>query len=300
MFSALHWDYLHRAGLVSPYPAALGVVTGAGSVDDQLRCELLDAGVIVESPGGGIALESSRRPVLEAFSAPSVRLFGTTLFYRDALRGSRGAEEVPGALRELAEVTSMVVPQSKFLVTVTDEVVACAVQFRGSVSLTGVDCRHADSVIQAARVLWEALAPGEPHKSLQDMTLPMPALAAVAKVRLDSGDDEQLSKGLASAAMVLAEAGVGADRAKELSELLSQPPLAAAQVCVSVWDDHRTASSKDAAIGLMQFEQGAVLSVPSWRLDGSCHVAYMQATAGRWETEIAEFVTHYRHRTKIA
>jgi hypothetical protein len=299
MFSALHWDYLHRVGLVSPYPAVLGVAAGAGSVDEQLRCELLDAGVVIESPDG-IVLEPSRRAVLEAFAAPSVRLFGTTLFYRDAVRQSRDAEEVPAALRELAEVTSMVVPQSKFLVAVTDEVVASAVQFRGSVSLTGVDCRHADSVTQAARVLWEALAPGEPHTSLQDMTLPMPALAAVGKVRLDCGDDEQLRKGLASAAAILAEAGVGADRAKELAELLSQPPLAVAQVCVSVWDDHRTVSSTDAAIGLMQFEQGAVLSVPSWRLDGSCHVTYMQATAGRWEKEIAEFVAHYRYCAKIA
>jgi hypothetical protein len=299
MFSALHWDYLYRAGLVAPYPAVLGVVGGAGSVDEQLRCELLDAGVVIESPDG-IVLESSRRPVLEAFAAPSVRLFGTTLFYRDAVRGRRVGEDVPAALRELAVVTSMVVPQSKFLVAVTDEVVASAVQFRGSVSLTGVDCCHADSVIQAARVLWEALGPGGPHKSLQEMTLPMPVMAAVGKVRLDCGDGEQLSKGLASAAVILAEAGVGADRAKELAELLSQPPLVAAQVCVSVWDDHRTASSTDAAIGLMQFEQGAVISVPCWRLDGSCHVTYMPATAGRWEKEIAEFVTHYRHCAKTA
>ncbi|MEE3755331.1 ESX secretion-associated protein EspG [Mycobacterium intracellulare] len=299
MFSALHWDYLHRAGLVVPYPAALGVVAGAGSVDHQLRCELLHDGVVVES-GDRLVLESSRRPVFEAFAAPPVTLFGTTLLYRDAVHRPRRVEDVPEALRELAELTAVVVPQSKFLVAVTDAVVAAAVQFRGSVSLTGVDSRHADSLIQAARLLWEALAPGEPHESLQDVTLPMPALDAVSKVRLGLHKGEDREQGLELASTVLAEAGVGADRVKGVTDLLGEPPLAAAQVCVSVWDDHRRVASTDAAIGLAQFGAGAVLSVPSWRLDGSCHVTYMPATAARWEKEVVEFVAQYRYRAKSA
>lgn len=299
MFSALHWDYLHRAGLVVPYPAALGMATGASGLDYQLRRELLDEGVVVES-GDRLVLEPSRQPVFDAFAAPPVTLFGTTLLYRDAVHRPRRVEDVPEALRELAEVTAVDIPQAKFLVAVTEQVVAAAVQFRGAVSLSGVDSRQADPVIQAARVLWEALAPGAPHDSLQEVTLPMPALDALSKVRLGSYEGEELEQGLESASALLAQAGVGADRASEVTALLGKAPLAAAQVCVSVWDDHRRVASTDAAIGLTQFEAGAVLSVPSWRLDGSCHVTYMPATAARWEKEVVEFVAQYRHRAKSA
>lgn len=298
MFSALHWDFLHRAGLVAAFPSVLGVAAGVGRDDEQLRRDLLDAGVIVES-AGGIALEASRRPVLEAFTAPAVKLFGTTLLYRDAVRRTVDPE-VPEQWRELADATALMVPQSKFLVAVTNEVVASAVQLGGSVDLSGVDCRHADPVVQGARLLWEALAPGAPHETLPEVTVPMQAVAATAKARVDVSDPELAQQASASASASFAAAGVGADRARVLVDLLGQAPLAAAQVCVSVWDDHRTAVSTDAAIGLMQFELGGVLSVPSWRLDGSCHVTHMPATAARWEKEIVEFVARYRDRAKIA
>lgn len=299
MFSALHWDYLHRVGLVAPYPAALGVAAGIGGHDDQLRSELLSAGVMVET-ADGLVLEESKRPVLEAFTAPTVKLFGTTLLYRDSVPRPGVGDDVPEGLRALAEATAVVVPQSKFLVAVSDVVVAAAVQYCGLVSLTGVDCGHADPVVQAARLLWEALAPGDAHTELEEVTVPMPALAAVAPIRVDTTDDECAQPGLERASAVLAEAGVGKERASELVALLREPPLAAAQVCVSVWANHHEERSTDAALALMQFKQGSVLSVPSWRLDGSCHVTYMPATAGRWEKEVAEFIARYEHRARIA
>ncbi len=299
MFSALHWDYLHRVGLVAPFPAVLGVATGVAGHDEQLRGELLSAGIVVET-ADGLVLDASKRPVLEAFTAPPVTLFGTTLLYRDSVARPGAGDEVPEELRELAEATAVVVPQSKFLVAVSDVVAAAAVQFRGALSLTGVDCGHADPVVQAARLLWEVLAPGDPHTELVEVTVPMPVLAAVAPVRVDAADDERARPGLDGAAAVLAEAGVGADRAAELVGLLGQAPLAAAQVCVSVWANHHLEQSRDAALGLLQFKQGAVLSVPSWRLDGSCHVTFMPATAGRWEKAVAEFVARYEQRARIA
>ena len=299
MFSALHWDYLHRLGLVAPYPAVLGVAAGVDRHDEQLRGELLSAGVVVET-GDGLMLDASKRPVLEAFTAPPVTLFGTTLLYRDSVARPGTADEVSAELRALAEATAVVVPQSKFLVAVSDVVAAAAVQYRGLLSLTGVDCGHADPIVQAARLLWEVLAPGDPHTELLEITVPMPAVAAVASVRVDSTGGERAQPGLESASAVLAEAGVGVDRATELVGLLGQAPLAAAQVCVSVWANHHLEQSHDAALGLLQFERGAVLSVPSWRLDGSCHVTYVPATAGRWEKEVAGFVARYEQRARIA
>lgn len=295
MFTAVHWDYLHRVGLVPPFPAVLGAVAGGSVLDEQLRSDLLSAGVVVER-AGGLVLEASRRPVLEAFGAPPVKLFGTLLLYRDAVRRSVSLDELAPQWRELAAATSVVIPQAKFVVAVTDEVVSVAVQYRGDVSLSGVDCAHADPVVQAARLLWEALAPGQPYAGLPEVTVAMPALTAVSRVRVDAGERE----GLEVASGVLTDAGVGVERGQRLLDLLSQEPLAAAQVCVSVWShDHRVESS-DAAIGLVQLDSGVVLSVPSWRLDGSCHVTNMPATAGRWEKEIAEFVAHYQQRAKIA
>lgn len=295
MFSAVHWDYLHRVGLVPPFPAVLGAVTGGSALDDQLRSDLLNTGVAVER-AGELVLEDSRRPVLEAFAAPAVKLFGTVLLYRDAVRRSVSVDDVAPQWRELAEATSVVIPQAKFVVAVTDEVVSAAVQYRGCVSLSGVDCAHADPVVQAARLLWEALSPGRPYGGLQEVTVGLPALTAVSRVRVGAGEPD----GLEAASGVLSDAGVGAERGRRLLDLLAQEPLAAAQVCVSVWSHDRRVESKDAAIGLVELDGGAVLSVPSWRLDGNCHVTYMPATAGRWEKEIAEFVAHYQQRAKIA
>ncbi|MBU8820333.1 hypothetical protein KL864_31115 [Mycolicibacterium goodii] len=295
MFTALHWDYLHRVGLVAPFPAVLGAVVGGGAGDEQLRSELLSEGIVVER-GLELALEESRRPVFEAFTAPSVKLFGTVLLYRDALRRSVSVDEVAPQWRELAEATSVLIPQVKFLVAVTDEVVSAAVQHQGCVSVSGVDCVHADSVVQAARLLWEALAPGQPYSGFQEVSVGFSTATAASRVRVGPGGGD----GFDVVSGVLAEAGVGAERRARLLELLRQEPQAAAQVCVSVWSNDRRVESEDAALGLLQFDAGVVLSVPGWRVDGSCDVTYMPATPGRWEKEIAEFVAHYQRLTKIA
>lgn len=287
MFSAFHWDYLHRQGLVSAFPAELGVAVG-GAVDDDLRNQLLSWGMLVEADGG-LELDQSRQPVFDAFGDPALKLFGTTLLYREAVPRPEVDANVPEPLRAMAEVSQTVIPQAKFLVAVTDTVVACAVQYRGCIAISGVDCTHTDPVVQGARLLWEALAPGPGYESLQEMTLPMSALAAVARI-----------EGAQGAAKVLSDAAVAPPLSEAVVELLSQQPSAAAQVCVSVWDNHRRVQSDDAAIGLVQFDAGAVLTVPSSRRDGGVYVTYTPASAARWEKAITCFVAGYQRAAKTA
>ena len=294
MFGALHWDYLHRQGLVPQYPAQLGVAV-SGSCDDDaaLRCELVQWGVLVEDSAGDV-LGESFTPVFDAFLGPSLKLFGTTLIYRDAIERPEVDADVPEVVRAMADVSDTVVPQSKFLVAVTDTVVSCAVQYRGRVVVSGVDTTHADPVVQAARLLWEALEPGPAYQSLGAVTVSTAAVSATAPVRVAA------EGGLTQAAEVLAGAGVGAGASETLMDLLSQQPSAAAQVCVSVWNNHHRVDSEDAALGLLQFEKGAVLSVPSWRLDGQGYVTYQPATGSAWEKAVTVFVSRYQQRARIA
>lgn len=295
MFGALHWDYLNRRGLVTEYPAQLGVaIAGSREVDEELHSQLLDWGVLVEPAEGGVELGESIKPVFDAFQGPALKVFGTTLIYRDAVPRPEMDADLPEPLRAMAEISDTVIPQGKFLVAVTDTVVSCAMQFRGHVAVSGVDCTHSDPVVQGARVLWEALAPGPGYESLQEMTVSMSALAAVAPVRVrDDG-------GPAAAAAALGDAGVGAPLSEAMVELLKQQPSAAAQVCVSVWNNHRRVDSEDAALALLEFDEGAVLSVPSWRRDGGVYVTYMPATESSWEKALAEFVERYRFLAVVA
>ncbi|GAB1814352.1 ESX secretion-associated protein EspG [Mycobacterium sp. MUNTM1] len=293
LFSAYHWDYLHRQGLVVSYPVQLGPSPcGGADVDFEVREDLLGWGVL-EDTDSGLRLSASRKPIFDAFSGPPVSLFGTTLLYRDQVDSAPDLSGVSESLRAVLAAGVSTVPMSKFVVAATDAVVAGAVQFNGLVALAGIDCAHADSVTQAARLLWEQLSPGPAYESLSEMTFPMAALTAVSKVRMD-GDDRQDCQAVAE--VVLADCGVPGQDADFLAKLLQVQPDAAAQVCVSVWSNHKRLDAQDAAVGLLQFAAGAVLTYPCWRLDGSCYVTYVPATVERWEKAIVDYVEHYQRR----
>ncbi|WP_195165922.1 ESX secretion-associated protein EspG [Mycobacteroides abscessus] len=300
MFSARHWDFLHRQGLVVSYPARLGLLGNAPQIaDDQIRRDLVTWGN-VEETGNRLRLSASHEPVFEAFRDPPVQIFGSMLLHRDSVPMPDLGPEVPERFIPLLKAMPELVPQSKFLVAVAAGVVASAVQYRSHVAVDGVDCTRSDPIAQAARLLWEKLVPGEPYETMQEMTFPASALRAVSKVRINFGDPGELAKSAALARAVLESEGVPSRLAASLVELLVQKPEAAAQVCVSAVANLSRAVSEDRAITLTRFKDGAVLSVPSWRLDGSCYITYMPATPLAWEKALAEFVSRYQRLANIA
>lgn len=289
MFSVGHWWYLHRLGLVPEIPLYLG---GAGfqlagvSDDDVMRRELLDWGVLVSDHAGGVQLEPSRAAVFEAFRAPKVVVFGTLLLYRDRVVsasmpdfGQWNALLAPG-WREM-------VPRGKFVAVATDNVASAALQFGGDVRVEGIDCAHVEPLRQVGRLLWEMLAPGAPLSGIGEHVVALDALSAASGAPA-SGDGVQV------AGKLLSQSGVNAAAAEAITGWLGHPAQAAAQVCVKVRSDHGWAVSQDAAVGLIQFNEGAVLACPVWRADGVCQIRYSPATVDRWEVAMLEFVDRYR------